>query len=230
MPTLIIYRKRAWAGRFVGHKIFVDHQHVGTIKDSEEFKVDISPGEHLLQLKLFGGGSEAIHFEASDGPIKFTCQSSMTTLQLLFPIYYLIFRPDEWITLECENRASVRTDNTNSNHHNGGGGGKMIIRMRHPTTDLIKECPVGFSWTTVFFGAFVPLLRSMYGYTVIYLLAAGITSGVAWIVFPFIINKHYAKFLLEKGYKPESNDDLVMLKHSGIQFSSNTDSNIQKAA
>ena len=36
---------------------------------------------------------------------------------------------------------------------------------------LVKEAPVGFSWTVLFFGGFVPLVRGDWGYFFIMLVA-----------------------------------------------------------
>lgn len=43
-----------------------------------------------------------------------------------------------------------------------------------------------------------------------------LTGGLAWFVYPFIINKHYAKFMLENGYVPSSELDMQKLVSMGV--------------
>lgn len=86
---------------------------------------------------------------------------------------------------------------------------------------LIKEVKIGFSWTTLFFGLFVPLIRGdlkwaliMFG---IALLAgiptSGIGSLISNLVFAFIYNKLYVRDLLEKGYRPQNEEDVAIISN-----------------
>lgn len=86
---------------------------------------------------------------------------------------------------------------------------------------LIKEVKIGFSWTTLFFGLFVPLIRGdlkwaliMFG---IALLAGiptyGIGSFISNLVFAFIYNKLYVRDLLEKGYRPQNEEDVAIISN-----------------
>lgn len=70
----------------------------------------------------------------------------------------------------------------------------------HPVTDKKKTAPVGFSWTTFFFGFFVPLLRKDIKWAIIMLILQIITLGIAYFIFPFIYNKIYIKSLISDGY------------------------------
>ncbi len=91
-----------------------------------------------------------------------------------------------------------------------------LAYFKHEKTGLIKEAPVGFSWTTFFFGFFVPIFRGAWLLAIICILVSIITVGIAWLVFPFIINKLYIKHLLETGYQPRSQNDVVRLNQIGI--------------
>ena len=62
----------------------------------------------------------------------------------------------------------------------------------------VKE---GFSFTTLFFGVFVPLFRGDFKWFVIMLLLGVCTMGLSWLVMPFIYNKMYTKDLIKKGFK-----------------------------
>ncbi|WP_068669430.1 hypothetical protein [Thermosulfurimonas dismutans] len=77
--------------------------------------------------------------------------------------------------------------------------GKIIFQ--HPVTKEIKEAPIGFSWTMLFFEVFVPLFRGDWKWAIISFLLAIITGGLSWFVFPFIYNKLYIKELIKKRFK-----------------------------
>ena len=66
---------------------------------------------------------------------------------------------------------------------------------------LTKEAPVGFSWTTLFFGFFPALIRNDLKWAIIIFAATLITFGFATIVFAFIYNRLYIESLVEKGFK-----------------------------
>lgn len=90
----------------------------------------------------------------------------------------------------------------------------MHVKLRHPS-GLLKDCKVGFSWTTFFFGAFVPLFRGDWKWFLIILVLCSITFSLAIIPFWFIYNKLYIKDLLEKGYLPDSDTDRDILISAG---------------
>lgn len=81
---------------------------------------------------------------------------------------------------------------------------------------VVKECKLGFSWTTLFFGLFVPLLRSDFKWAAIMFILSLLTFGISWLVMPFIYNKKYIVSLLEKGYSPSSEEDRIILVKKGI--------------
>ncbi len=91
----------------------------------------------------------------------------------------------------------------------------MII-LKHPS-GLMKECPEGFSWTTFFFGPFVPLIRGMHpGVTIGFFIFQIITSGFFGFFAAFFINKEYIKKLIEEGYSPSSEIEKQKLAKMGI--------------
>ncbi len=76
--------------------------------------------------------------------------------------------------------------------------------MENPNTGHIKEAPVGFSWTVLFFGFFPPLFRGDWKWAIIMFLLAMITMGLSGLVFMFIYNKLYIKDLVGSGFKVKS--------------------------
>lgn len=82
------------------------------------------------------------------------------------------------------------------------------INLKNPIIGTSKSAPVGFSWTTFFFGPFPALFRGDIKWAAIIFFASvlvGIfTSGigviVTAIVFGFVYNKNYISDLVAKGY------------------------------
>lgn len=74
---------------------------------------------------------------------------------------------------------------------------------------MTKELKIGWSWTTFFFGVFVPLIRGdLKWFAIMFLtniLVGTVTAGFGLLgtpfLFAFFYNKVYAKDLYEKGYR-----------------------------
>ncbi len=85
----------------------------------------------------------------------------------------------------------------------------MII-LQNKDTGLTKECATGFSWTTFFFGVFVPLIRGDLKWAfILFLLCVlvGIfTLGFGCIlvgpIFAGFYNKIYIRGLMANGFIP----------------------------
>ncbi|GAA7798051.1 hypothetical protein JP0178_13240 [Helicobacter pylori] len=82
--------------------------------------------------------------------------------------------------------------------------------------NLIKKGLVGFSWTTLFFSFFVPIIRDDARWAVIMFIAALFTSFISNIIFAFIYNKQYTTRLLESDYEPTDEYSMGMLRAKGI--------------
>ena len=78
------------------------------------------------------------------------------------------------------------------------------VTIEDKKNNIIKEAPVGFSWTVLFFGCFVPLFRGDWGWFFIMLIAGIITFGISGIIFAFIYNRTYLQNSLTKGFKVKS--------------------------
>ncbi len=81
------------------------------------------------------------------------------------------------------------------------------INFKNPATGELRRAPVGFSWTTLFFGCFPALFRTDWKWFAIMLIIAIVTSGVSFLVFMFIYNKLYITDLIEKGFKAVNIED-----------------------
>ena len=94
------------------------------------------------------------------------------------------------------------------------------VVLKHSTSSLLKEAPLGFSWTTLFFGFFPALFRADIKWGIIMFIVAIVTAGLSWFVFPFIYNKIYVRGLLEKGYLPADEGGSNLLASRGIMLAS----------
>ena len=65
---------------------------------------------------------------------------------------------------------------------------------------LLRECPVGFSWTTLFFGGFPALLRGHVLMGLVQIILQIITLSMSAVIFAFVYNKMYINYRLENAY------------------------------
>jgi len=80
-----------------------------------------------------------------------------------------------------------------------------------------KVVKVGFSWTGLFFGILVPMVRGDWKGFFIWIIIDIVTVGIGWLIFPFVYNKSYIKRIIEnRGYLPASEEDKVLLNSKGI--------------
>lgn len=78
------------------------------------------------------------------------------------------------------------------------------VYLKNPRTGVMREAPVGFSWTVLFFGWFPPLFRKDWWGFLIMLLVGCATLGLSNLVFMFIYNKMYLKSLVRDGFEVTS--------------------------
>ena len=94
------------------------------------------------------------------------------------------------------------------------------VVLKHSTSSLLKEAPLGFSWTTLFFFFFPALVRGDIKWGIIQFVVSCLTVGISCLVFPFIYNKIYVRGLLEKGYLPADEGGSNLLASRGIMLAS----------
>lgn len=84
----------------------------------------------------------------------------------------------------------------------------MRAELRHYESGHTIYSEKGFSWTTLFFGCFVPLFRGDLKWFAVMMITGilfaiptmGIGIIIPWVVFAFIYNDSYIKDLGKKGY------------------------------
>ncbi len=92
-----------------------------------------------------------------------------------------------------------------------------MIYLKHPS-GFIKKIPEGFSFTTLIFGLLIPLFRGWVFYAIAIFISNIFTCEFTHFVFPFFINSHYAKYLLDKGYRPMTELDSKKLTDLGLNI------------
>ena len=60
--------------------------------------------------------------------------------------------------------------------------------------------PTGFSWTTLFFGFAIPIVRGDNKWAVRMFVACLCTAGISILIFPFIYNGIFKKDLIDEGW------------------------------
>jgi hypothetical protein len=94
------------------------------------------------------------------------------------------------------------------------------VFLKNPHTGQLREAPVGFSWTVLFFGPFPALFRQDWFGFLIILLCALVTFGLSGLVFMFIYNGMYLRSLIRNGYAATgSSSDLDLIQQRlGMQI------------
>ena len=74
------------------------------------------------------------------------------------------------------------------------------VLIKHPQTNLVQNGYVGFSWTYLFFGWWVPLIRGELGVAALHLLFTIVTAGLWQFIVSFLYNKQYMTRKLIAGW------------------------------
>jgi len=74
------------------------------------------------------------------------------------------------------------------------------VRIIHRESGLAKAGYIGYSWTYLLFGWFVPLIRGELGIAVLHLVITVVSAGISQLIFPFIFNRQYMRRMLTAGW------------------------------
>ena len=74
------------------------------------------------------------------------------------------------------------------------------VFIKHEPSGLIKKGYVGFSWTYLIFGWWVPLLRGELGIAALHFLFTVLTFGLWQLIGAFIFNKQFMIRKLTSGW------------------------------
>lgn len=86
------------------------------------------------------------------------------------------------------------------------------ITMKRDVDGLTKEVPVGFSWTTFFFGPFVPLFRGDILTAAVTLALSLVLGPLVQLVMCFMYNNMFYEKQIRNGFKPIENVSQELLE------------------
>lgn len=75
------------------------------------------------------------------------------------------------------------------------------VMMKNEKNGLLKKGFYGFSWTYLFFGWLVPVVRGEIGIGALHLLMSLVSLGISQLIFCFLYNKQYTQRLIEAGFR-----------------------------
>lgn len=85
-------------------------------------------------------------------------------------------------------------------------GFQKPIHLIHPASGLVKIGYVGYSWTYLVFGWFVPVVRGELGVGVLHLVVTLVSFGISQVIFPFLYNRQYMVRMLTSGWELDATD------------------------
>ena len=80
------------------------------------------------------------------------------------------------------------------------------VRIIHEASGIAKDGYVGFSWTYLLFGWFVPVIRGEVGVGLIHLVITFVSFGLSQLIFPFLYNRQFMNRMLTSGWALDSSD------------------------
>jgi hypothetical protein len=90
------------------------------------------------------------------------------------------------------------------------------VTIKHPQTGLIQSGYVRYSWTYLFFGFWVPLIRGELGVAALHFFFSVVTLGLWQFVVSFLYSKQYMTRKLMKGWVLADSADRNLLAAAKI--------------
>ena len=81
------------------------------------------------------------------------------------------------------------------------------IKVKHNESGVQKNCFVGYSWTYLIFGFFVPIFRGEISIGVFHLILSLVTFGIFQLIMPFLYNKQYSIRLLNNSWSLNDSEE-----------------------
>jgi hypothetical protein len=80
------------------------------------------------------------------------------------------------------------------------------VRIIHSVSGIGKNGYLGYSWTYLCFGWFVPVVRGELGVGVLHLVITLVSFGLSQLIFPFLYNRQYMNRMLTSGWVLDDTD------------------------
>lgn len=80
------------------------------------------------------------------------------------------------------------------------------VRLVHVASGMVKDGYVGYSWTYLVFGWFVPVVRGELGVGLLHLVITMVSFGLSQLIFPFLYNRQYMVRMLTSGWELDVTD------------------------
>ncbi|MDR2223912.1 MAG: hypothetical protein LBE34_14425 [Flavobacteriaceae bacterium] len=99
MSRVIIRRKKSFIERFRNFNIYLDGDKVMSVKNGEQVVLNITPGKHLIIIKIDWNTSNSIIFELKEGQ---TIQYKVFVDGFFRAFYHAIAKPNKYLVLKEE--------------------------------------------------------------------------------------------------------------------------------
>ncbi|MEC1431377.1 hypothetical protein P9C69_11780 [Bacillus subtilis] len=93
------------------YSVLIDGAEMGTIKDGGRLRIDLPPGEHVIQVKIAWCTSPTLRFALAEGEVlKFRCGSPLRGWKLLLALFSVLGRPENYLFIEQEEEKKLYGD------------------------------------------------------------------------------------------------------------------------
>ena len=92
------------------------------------------------------------------------------------------------------------------------------VRIIHSVSGIAKNGYVGYSWTYLFFGWLVPVVRGELGVGVLHLVITLVSFGLSQLIFPFLYNRQFMNRMLTSGWVLDNDDPNYDLARSKLNI------------
>ncbi|ATH94106.1 hypothetical protein ACH95_18935 [Bacillus glycinifermentans] len=83
--------------------VLIDGVEAGKIKDGGRLRIDLQPGEHVIQVKINWCTSQTVRFTLDEGEVlKFRCGSPVHGWKMFFALFYVLAAPEKYSFIEQE--------------------------------------------------------------------------------------------------------------------------------
>jgi hypothetical protein len=97
---ITVQRTTSYVDRLRAYKIKIDDVVVGKVKARDSVTIPLTPGRHLIVLRIDWCGSETIDFEVQPGEhVTFECGSSLQGWRILLGLLYITFLTNQYLWL-----------------------------------------------------------------------------------------------------------------------------------